>query len=108
MTREPTADALYLEHMLITARKVTARAANMTREQYETDEDRQIVFTHLVQIIGEAAARVSPTTRQAHLEIPWQKIIGMRHRLVHDYLHVDLDILWSVITERIPELIPLL
>jgi uncharacterized protein with HEPN domain len=47
-------------------------------------------------------------TRDAHPEIPWQKIVGMRHRLVHDYLHVDLDILWTVIIERVPELIRLL
>ena len=74
--------------MLATARKITARSAGKSRAQYDSTEDLQIIFTHLVQIIGEAAARVSVETRDAHPEIPWQKIIGMRHRLVHDYLHV--------------------
>lgn len=80
----------------------------MTRERYDSDEDAQIVFTHLVQVIGEAAARVSTATRAAHPEIPWQQIIGMRNRLVHDYLFVDLEILWTVVNERVPELMVLL
>lgn len=101
-------DALYLEHMLGNARKIAARTVGLTRQRYDADEDLQIVFTHLVQVIGEAASRVSADMRQAHPEVPWQKIIGMRYRLVHDYLHVDLDILWTVVTERIPELITLL
>lgn len=104
----PNDDSLYVEHMLTTARKIAARTAGVSRVQYDASEDLQIIFTHLVQIIGEAAARISSATRDAHPEIPWKKIIGMRHRLVHDYLHVDLDILWTVITERIPELIELM
>ncbi len=104
----PANDALYLEHMLTTARKIVARASGLARDRYDSDEDVQIVFTHLVQVVGEAAARVSPATRAAHPEIPWQQIVGMRNRLVHDYLFVDLEILWTVVTERIPELIDLL
>lgn len=101
-------DLLYLDHMLTTARKIISRTAGLKRAQYDANEDMQIVFTHLVQVIGEAATRVSPATRDSHPVVPWQKIIGMRHRLVHDYLTVDLDILWTVITERVPELIALL
>lgn len=104
----PKDEAVFLEHMLMTARKIAARTAGLTRGTYDANEDLQIVFTHLVQVLGEAAGRVSSVTRTAHSEIPWQQIVGMRNRLVHDYLSVDLDILWTVVTERIPELIVIL
>lgn len=65
-------------------------------------------LTHLVQVIGEAARKVSAEFQGEHPEIPWQRIIGMRHRIVHDYMHVDEDILWQVVTKDLPELLPLL
>lgn len=101
----PDRDKLYVGHMLSTARRIAVRTAGLAREEYDRNEDLQIVFTHLVQVIGEAAARVSEQTRTASPQIPWRQITGMRNRLVHDYLNVDLDILWIVVTDRIPELI---
>ncbi len=62
----------------------------------------------LIQIVGEAASKVSPEFVQAHSEILWRGIVGMRHRLVHDYLHIDLARVWQVIEQDIPALIPLL
>ena len=50
----------------------------------------------------EAAARVSGPTRQAHPEIPLRQIIGLRHRIVHDYMDVDYDIVWEVVTRDLP------
>ena len=58
-----------------------------------------------MQTIGEAAARVSGPTREAHPEIPWKQIVGIRHRIVHDYLHVDYDVLWEVATRDLPVLV---
>src|SRR5262249_36758800 len=104
----PPRDELYLGHMLETARKIAVRTQGLTRADFEADEDRQIVFVHLTQIIGEAAARVSSETRDQHSEIPWKQIVGMRNKLVHDYWTVDRDILWDVITIDVPLLIQLL
>ena len=61
------------------------------------------VVRHL-QIIGEAARALSEPYRENHPEIPWPKIIGMRHILVHDYFAIDLDIVWRVVEEDLPEL----
>jgi uncharacterized protein with HEPN domain len=64
-----------------------------------------MALTHLIQILGEAARRISPVLQQSHPEIPWKQIIGMRHKVVHDYLHVDYDIVWAVVSTDLPPLI---
>lgn len=57
-----------------------------SRAAYDADEDLRLALTHLVQTLGEAARRVSSPFQQAHPEVPWRKIIGMRHKVVHDLL----------------------
>ena len=94
--------------MLDMARKAAGRIEGKSRADYDGDEDLRIVIAHLVQIIGEAAARVSAPTRDANPELPWRQITGMRHRIVHDYMHVDDDVLWEVATGDLPRLIAVL
>lgn len=59
-----------------------------------------------LQTIGEAARKLSDGVVDTHPEIPWQKIMGTRHRLVHDYMQVDFDIVWRIVTEHLPASIP--
>ena len=56
-----------------------------------------------IQIIGEAASRISKEFKDAHPEIEWPGIIGMRHRLVHDYFEVEENVIWRVIETKLPE-----
>ena len=98
-------DQLYLGHMLDMANKAVEKTRGVTREEFDRNEDLRFVLTHLVQIIGEAAHRVSGEFRAAHPEIPWHSIIGMRHKVVHDYLDVDYGIVWDVATGELPPLI---
>jgi len=98
-------DNVYLGHMLDTARKAVCRIEGKSREEYDGDEDLRIVIAHLVQTIGEAAACVSAPTRDSNPEIPWRQITGIRHRIVHDYMEVDYDVLWQVATRDLPRLI---
>lgn len=98
-------DTIYLGHMLDMARKAADRVRDRTREEYDADEDLQMVIAHLVQIIGEAASRVSRQSRAQYTEIPWKRIVGIRHRIVHDYMDVDYDVLWEVATRHLPPLI---
>jgi uncharacterized protein with HEPN domain len=58
----------------------------------------------LVEIVGEAATRVTEATQTAHPEIPWREIIGTRNRLIHGYDAVDYDILWDIVTTDFPTL----
>jgi uncharacterized protein with HEPN domain len=101
----PKDDMVYVLHMLETARKAVSKVEGKTRAEYDADEDLQIVLTHLVQIIGEAARHVSLEFREAHAAIPWKAIVGMRHKVVHDYLNVDEDILWDTVTNELGPLI---
>lgn len=102
------ADALYLAHMLDTAHKAVAKTRRRNRKAYDNDENLRLALTHLVQVIGEAAGRVSPQTCAAYPGVPWREITGMRHRIVHDYLNVDEDVVWQVVTQDLPSLIAML
>ncbi|MBZ0252036.1 MAG: DUF86 domain-containing protein [Candidatus Methylomirabilis sp.] len=98
-------DRLYIGRMYDLSRKVAERARSWTREEVDRDEDRQMAMTMLLQQIGEAARRVSLGLRQAHPEIPWNDIMGMRHRIVHDYFRIDLDIVWDAAVSDIGPLV---
>jgi uncharacterized protein with HEPN domain len=101
----PNDDLVYLGHMLDMARKAVTRVEGKSRAEFDADEDLRIVLVHFNQVIGEAARRVSAETRALHPEIPWDGIVGMRHRLVHDYMDIDQDIVWEVATNRLQPLI---
>jgi uncharacterized protein with HEPN domain len=95
----PKDDWVYVSHMLDTARQGLRIASGKSRAQYDDDETLRLALTHIIQVIGEAAQRVSTEFRQEHPEIPWHEIIGMRHRIVHNYLYVDEDVIWEVVQQ---------
>jgi len=100
-------DAYFLD-MLLAARQMMKMIADVNQDVFNQSEIHQLATMRLIQIIGEAARKVSDEARNQHPQIEWTKIIGMRNRLVHDYNNVDLNIVWNVISEEIPKLIPLL
>jgi uncharacterized protein with HEPN domain len=97
---------VYLGQMVDVARKIQERAFRLNRQAYDADENVRLALTHLVQTLGEAARRVPESTRTANPEIPWSEIVGMRHKIVHDYLTVDFDLVWDVATVEVPSLLP--
>jgi uncharacterized protein with HEPN domain len=98
-------DLIFVGHMLDMAHKAIEKIRTKDRLEFDQDENLHITLLHLVQVIGEAARRVSPAFREVHPEIPWTKIVGMRHRVVHDYMHVDYEAVWEVVTINLPPLI---
>jgi len=94
----PKDDLVYVGHMLDVATLALSTASCVTREGADAAENLRLALAHLIQTLGEAARQVSIPFRDAHPEIPWAKIIGMRHRVVHDDLHVDYDVAWGVAT----------
>ncbi|MBI3159580.1 MAG: DUF86 domain-containing protein [Chloroflexi bacterium] len=101
-------DRVYVKHMLDSAQKARAIAGNLSRANFDADETVRLALTHLLQVIGEAARRVSPAYQKAHPQIPWSAVIGMRHKVVHDYLNVDEDVVWQTLQEDLPALIEVL
>ena len=100
-------DACLLD-MKVGSEKALSFTRGATRETFAADEMMQFAVVRAVQIVGEAARGVSPEFRSAHPEIPWQAIMGTRHRLVHEYMRVNLEIVWKVVEQHLPELLRLL
>ena len=98
-------DLVYVGHMLDMARKALNKTQGVSREVYDADENLRFALIHLIQTIGEAGRQVSREFCDNHPEIRWADIIGMRHKVVHDYLGVDEDIVWQVVTEDLPKLV---
>jgi uncharacterized protein with HEPN domain len=98
-------DQVYIEHMLDTANKAIDFVAGLSREDFDNNEQLRLAVTHLLQIIGEAARRVSLDFRNTHPEIPWKAIVGMRSKVVHDYLNVDEDVVWDTVKSDLAPLV---
>ncbi len=100
-----TADAAYLWDMLDAAKAVRDFVAARTFHDYLKDRMLRGAVERHVEIIGEAARRVSKPFQDSHPEIPWRPIIVQRHVLAHEYGEIKHELLWKVATVHVPELI---
>jgi len=98
-------DAAYLLDILLAARRACQFLEELTWEEFARSELHQDAVMRPLGIIGEAARQVSQQTQDAHPEIPWQQMVGMRNRLVHEYFRVDLATVWETIQNDLPYLI---
>lgn len=98
-------DLVYVGHMLDMAGKALELAQGKSRTDYDHDESLRLALAHLLQVIGEAARHISKECVTSHPDIPWKAIIGMRHKVVHDYLNVDEDIVWDTVIDELPALV---
>lgn len=96
-------DRLYLHHMLERSRRV-ARFIGGGKAAFMAAEELQDAVIRNIEVIGEAAKRVSAESRARLPELDWKRICGMRDVLIHDYIGVDLEQVWTVAATRIPEL----
>ena len=96
-------DAIRVRHMLDAAREALEFAQGRTRKAF--DEDRMLVLSISkdIEIIGEAASRVTECGRNEMDGIPWEEIIAMRHRLVHAYFDINLDISGKPFVRTFPD-----
>ncbi len=101
-------DAIRISHMVDAIRSAARFSQGRSRADLDKDEMLAFALVRAIEIVGEAATKVSIETREQHTEVPWAVIIGMRHRLVHAYFDINHDILWTTATEAAPGLLPLL
>ena len=97
-----------LHDMLEYALKAMRFCENKSQDDLERDEVLQLAVVRAVELVGEAASRVSQKVRSQNPDIPWQDIIGTRNRLIHGYDRVDLGIVWDTIQDDLPSLIAIL
>jgi len=87
------------------ARKAIAFATGKTRASLEVDDMLVYALVRALEIVGEAASKVSQTFRDQNPQIPWRASIGMRNQVIHAYSQVDLDIVWDTVTYNPPKLL---
>lgn len=100
----PLEDRVRLLHMVEAADNAMGFVVGFTPEELEKDRKTLFAVIRCIEIIGEAAARVSDATRASAPEIPWSAIVGMRNRLVHAYFDVDIELVWKTTSTELPAL----
>lgn len=98
-------DKIKLQHMLDHAKEAVALLREKEKSDLQKNRLLELAATRLIEIVGEAAAKISPEIQAKYPSIPWSQIIGMRNRLIHGYDAVDLDVLWDTLEVDLPSLI---
>lgn len=94
-----------LSQMLEHASEAAAMLSGRSRDDLQSDRQLGLAITRLLEIVGEAATRVTPEQRLLYPDMAWKEIIALRNRLIHGYDAVDYDILWVILTQDLPVLI---
>ena len=97
-------DQVYLEHILEAINKVENFTKGISRFDFDHNVMIQDAIIRNIEIIGEATKKISKTFTNSHGEIPWSAMAGMRDKLIHDYLDVDLDVVWKTVEVDLPRL----
>jgi uncharacterized protein with HEPN domain len=103
MTRRD--DRVRIRHALDAARRAVSSTRGWSRATLDLDDLPTLGLIRLLEIIGEAAGSVSLETQQAHPDVPWRSLVGLRNRLIHGYFNVNLDIVWDTVQTDLPGLI---
>ena len=98
----------YVNDMIEFAEKVQLFTDGMDQDTFVSDDLTYDATLRNLELIGEAATHVPDTIREAHPEVPWRTLVGTRNRIAHGYLGIDDDIIWDIIQNDIPTLLPLL
>lgn len=94
--------------MIDAAETAVQFVSNRVRSDLDADAMLLFALVRAVEVIGEAASRVSEETRAATPQIPWPMIVSMRNRLIHAYFDINHDVLWKTAMDELPQLLPLL
>lgn len=98
------ADRIRLQHMLEAARTAMMMVRNRKPEELKSNIELTLALMKAIEIIGEAASKVSAAFQEAQADVPWAEIVGMRNRLVHVYFDINLELLWKTVSEDLPPL----
>lgn len=102
---KPPEDTVLLRDMLDYAGKAVTAVRSRRRDDLDTDEILAAAVERFIEVIGEAASKVSEATRESIPGVPWHEIVGIRNRLIHGYAAVDHDVVWAVVTADLPALV---
>jgi uncharacterized protein with HEPN domain len=98
-------DTVYLGHMALAIERIGELVGRIDRADFERDWTLQNAVIRELEVLGEAAGKLSAEFVNEHRDaVPWKEVTGLRHKLIHDYFEVDLEIVWRTATINIPEI----
>ena len=97
-------DLLYIDHILESLEKIESFTRDLTKKEFSKNDLVQDAVIRNFEIIGEASKKVSKDLKQTYHKISWKEISGMRDKLIHDYMGVDVDVIWTTIKKDLPVL----
>ena len=97
-------DHIRIRHMLDAVMQALAFVEGRARADLDADRMLLLALVKCIEILGEAASKVSPEVRQASPDIPWRSIVAMRNRLIHGYFDINADMVWATVVEVLPSL----
>lgn len=97
-------DAELIQDISESINRIISYTENINYEQFKKDLKTQDAVFRNIEIMGEAVKSLSEQIKSKHLEIPWKNIAGTRDKLIHDYFGVNIDIVWDIVLNEIPDL----
>jgi uncharacterized protein with HEPN domain len=96
----------YLDDIRSAAQKAQAFLGGMPVEALRADENTAFAVVRALEILGEAAKRIPREVRDRYPDVPWRAMAGIRDKLIHDYVSVNLEVVWKTVTDDLPALLP--
>ena len=94
----------YLDDILRAIGEILSFVEDMDFETFRSDRRTNLAVITALEIIGEAARYIPANERRRHSQVPWQEMVAMRNKLIHQYFGVDLEVLWRTVQEDLPPL----
>ncbi|MEM2109997.1 MAG: DUF86 domain-containing protein [Candidatus Odinarchaeota archaeon] len=94
----------YLKDIIMNIEDIEGFIINMDMEEFKKDKRTSNAVIRSLEVIGEAAKKIPQEITSQYPQIPWNKITGMRDRLIHEYFGVDLEIVWKTVKSDLPAL----
>jgi len=97
-------NTVYLRHIWDAIAQIQSYLDQKSFQEFIANKMAQDAVVRRLEIIGEASRNLSEDFCNLHPEVPWSQIVGMRNRMAHDYLNVDMEIVWDIVTHDLPAL----
>ncbi len=101
-------DEIYIDHILLSIKNILNYTKDISKEKFAKTTLIQDAVIRNFEIIGEATKKVSSDFKQINPEVPWKEMAGMRDKLIHDYIGVDIQVIWDTVEKDLPILLKLL